>query len=191
MSRYIILNSIVDREKKEYYFVIKDMNSNKTITIFASYVILPSELRKAANKKYIKSVDIPSDCDKNKLYKEILKVEPGFLFYIPEEEQTEELIKIALSEDGSSLEFISKENITEELSNMAISSNGLAIYFVPKKMQTLKMCREAVLNNPRAILKVKKSIAPELYQEFIQDNYNAWAHFTSEELISLENNLKK
>ena len=103
----------------------------------------------------------------------------------------EELIKIALSEDGSSLEFISKENITEELSNMAISSNGLAIYFVPKKMQTLKMCREAVLNNPRAILKVKKSIAPELYQEFIQDNYNAWAHFTSEELISLENNLKK
>ena len=82
-----------------------------------------------------------------KIYNKLIRSNNEFLFLIPEEYMTDEIIKL----HGLALKYLPKDKITFEICELAVKQNGLALEYVPNEIMTdneyLKICARAVFED--------------------------------------------
>jgi hypothetical protein len=146
-----ILNIFIENfNKYENYVINLLLKLNKEIQ--KEMLSLESLEKKKKNLKKINNIFITRNLKEfklviNHLYNNYINSDNGFLFFIPEEYMTDEIIKL----NGLALKYVPKDKITFEMCEIAIKENGLALEYVLADKMTddeyVLICELAVQSN--------------------------------------------
>jgi hypothetical protein len=134
------------------YYIVLDNNGNRVIVKTRSYKVRPMHKR-----NYIKKdISIEGDCDNQELFNFLVNEFPLFIYYVPEEYLSDEMIDSAILKEGDVLSIIDKSKRSIERCNHALEENGLVYRSIPKELRSFNLAYHAVRNNGLALRHIEE-----------------------------------
>ena len=134
------------------YYIVLDNDGKRVIVKTRSYKVKPMH-----KKNYIKrDINIEGDCDIQELFNYLVNEYPLFIYYVPEEYLSDNMIDNAILKEGDVLSIIDKSRRNVDRCSKALSENGLVYRSVPKECRSFNLAYRAVRSNGLALRHIEE-----------------------------------
>lgn len=174
-NKYEFINMVEKKEEKEVLFTLKEVETDKEITLKVSTASRPNSckypifLQKDEMYMELNDIDMEKE-EKQEMFYHVCKNMGIALKGMKEEYITEEIAMAAIENYPYALQFVPVILRNEAMWNKAVEKAGSTIKYVPKEKRTKELSEIAVHNCPRAIQYVPKEYQSRELSEFAVKN---------------------